>query len=263
MTFSDLIKEIIDSSKDRIKNPISGAYILSFLLWNWRPIALLLFEKATITSKIIIINSEYCNIMAMVGPFLLGVFFTVGIPHIMTLIDVLLVSANKKRLKTIYLAKTDELSEQIKLVVLELELQDKKNRSKTTEDFEQEISTLQNKFEVLSESNKSVVEDYENRLKDLNLILQLSNTEREKEREITNFRILMLNSEFHPQDFDFINNIKIDLKSIYNIPSMPPKIYSFLAKEGFIQTNKSGFNITPTGIQFINFVQKKLNNHEN
>lgn len=263
MTISDLLKEIIDSSKERVKTPISGAYVLSFLLWNWRPITLLIFEKATITEKIIIINSEYCNLMAIIGPLLLSIFFTVGIPHLMTIIDVLLLPAKKKRLKTIYHAKTNELTEQIVLVVKELELQDKKNRSKTTEDFEQQINSLQNRFETLNNSNKSIIEDYETKLQDLNSILQKSNFEREKEKEINDFRILMINNEFNPKDFQFLKNTELTMNDVYGASLVAPKVYSFLIKQEFIVEFNNGFRITQNGISFMKYVKQMVENIEN
>lgn len=262
MTISDLLKEIIDSSKERIKTPISGAYALSFALWNWRPITLLLFEKATITQKIIVINSEYCTKMAIIGPFLLGVFFTVGVPYIMTVIDFLLAPAKKKRLKTIYQTKTNELSEQIELVVKELELQDKKNRSKTTEDFEQQINGLQNRLDTVNNSNKSVTEDYENKIQELTTILQRTNSEREKEKEINDFRILMINSEFHPADFQFVKNIELTTNKVYRDSLMELKVYNYLIKQEYIEKYNNGFRITKKGISFFEFIKQTIENNE-
>ncbi|MBF4487231.1 hypothetical protein [Flavobacterium sp. CSZ] len=262
MTISDLLKEIIDSSKERVKSPISGAYLLSFTLWNWRPIALLLFEKATITQKIIVINSEYCDKMAVFGPFLLGLFFTIGIPYIMTVIDILLVPAKKKRLKTIYQAKTNELTEQIELVAKELELQDKKNRSKTTEDFEQQISELQNRLDTLNNSNKSIIEDYENKINDLTTILQTNNSEKEKEKEINYFTRLMINNEFHPKDFRFVKNTQLTTNDVYGSSLVAPEVYSFLVKQEYIETFNNGFRITKKGIPFLEYVKQIIKSSE-
>lgn len=262
MTISDLLKEIIDSSKERVKTPISGAYALSFVLWNWRPIALLIFEKATVTQKIIIINAEYCNLWAITGPFILCLFFTVGIPYLMTIIDNLLQPAKKKRLKTIYVAKTIELTEQIQLVVKELELQDKKNRSKTTEDFEKQIRGLQNTLDTLKTSNKTIVDNYENKLQELNTVLNSTNIERKKEKEINSFRISMINSEFNPGDFQFVKNTELSPNEIYGTSLIEPKIYSYLIAQNYIEKFKKGFRITKEGIHFLQFVKQTIENND-
>ena len=250
-------------SKERLKTPISGAYVLSFALWNWRPITLLLFEKTTITLKIIIINSEYCNIMAIIGPFILCIIFTVGIPHLMTVIDKWLEPAKKKRLETIYEAKTNELTQQIKLVTKELELQDKKNRSKTTEDLEEQISSLQNRYDTLNSSNKSIIENYESKLQNLNLILQKSNLEREKEKEFNDFRILMINSKFHPKDFQFLKNTDLTIKDVYGTSLIAPEVYNFLLKQEYIEPFNKGFRITEKGLNYMKYVKQMVENNEN
>lgn len=261
MTFSDLLKDIIDSSKDRIKTPISGAYALSFILWNWRPIALLLFENTSITQKIIVINAEYCNVLALIGPLLLGLFFTIGIPYLMTIIDKVLVPAKKIRLKTTYDAKTDEIKEQIDLVDQELKLQDKKNRSKTTEDFENQIGELQKRLDTSIESNKTVVENYEQQIKDLNYIIQKNTLDKENDyefysnqRELTEMTNLMINSDFHPQDFLFAINNPPELGVIYDKSVFSSKVYSFLSKQEFVESFNDGFRYSGSGIKFIKFV---------
>lgn len=262
MTFTDLLKEIIDSSKERIKTPISGAYALSFALWNWRPITLLIFEKTTITQKIIVINAEYCDFWAIVGPFILCLFFTVGIPYLMTIVDTLLQPAKQKRLKTVYLAKTNELTEQIQLVVKELELQDKKNRSKTTEDFEKQISGLQSALDTLKTSNKTIVDNYESKLKELNTVINSTNSQRKKEKEIDNFRISMLNSEFSPGDFQFVKNTDLSNNDVYGTSLVDPKIYSYLIAQNYIAKFKNGFRITKEGLPFLQFVKQTIENND-
>lgn len=52
----DFFQSIIDSSKDRIKNPFIGVYISSFLIYNWRSISIYLFSRKTIECKIEVIN---------------------------------------------------------------------------------------------------------------------------------------------------------------------------------------------------------------
>lgn len=266
MTFSDLLKEIIDSSKERLKTPIAGAYVLSFTLWNWRPIALLLFENATVTQKIIIVNTEYCNLMALIGPLLLGLFFTTGIPYMMVIIDNILQPAKRSRLKTIYKAKTNELDEQIDLVEKELKLQDKKNRSKTTEDFEVQITELQNRLETTNDSHRTVIDGYKQQIKDLTSVIQKNNDDREadynfylNQKELNDFINLMIQSDFHPQDFQFARHRPLDTTTIFdNSIVANTKAYSFLSRREFIETINSGFRYTEKGIRFMTYIKEVL-----
>ncbi|KQO20940.1 hypothetical protein ASF10_15275 [Flavobacterium sp. Leaf82] len=88
MTIADLIKDFIDSTKERLKTPISGAFLWSFIVYNWRPIFLLIFSDTSIENKIVVINYEYCSFWAIFWPLVIATFYTLLIPKIMLLIDI-------------------------------------------------------------------------------------------------------------------------------------------------------------------------------
>jgi hypothetical protein len=80
MTFPDLFKELIDTSRERVKSPVAGTFTLAFIVWNWRPIMTLFFEKISVSDRIFIIDNEYCNWQAIVGPIVLAIVFIVLVP---------------------------------------------------------------------------------------------------------------------------------------------------------------------------------------
>lgn len=265
MTFADLFKDIIDSSKDRVKTPISGSYVLAFVLWNWRPIALLIFEETSITQKIIVINKEYCNVWAILGPLLLGLLFTLGIPYLMALIDLILRPAKKMRLKSVYNSKTDDINEQIELVVKELALQDKRNRSKTTEDFEKQISELQNRIDTNIESHKSIVEGYEHNIKNLNQVIQQANDRKLKEQEIleedereTKKVLNFLSQSYSLSDFEFMKETPADSKNTYSINLLSSKVKKDFLNQDLIAVTPNGFFYTRKGRNVVNHFRKVL-----
>lgn len=45
MTFSELMNSVGDTTKERIASPLTGALIISWLLWNWRIVLVLLSTK--------------------------------------------------------------------------------------------------------------------------------------------------------------------------------------------------------------------------
>lgn len=261
MTFSELLKEIHDSSKERVKTPITGAYIFSFIIWNWRPLVLLIFENATVSEKIIVINNEYCNLMSILGPFFLSLFFTLGIPYLMVIINNILKPAKQSRIESIYQTKTTELNEQIKLVDKELALQDKKTRSKSTEDFENQINEMQKRIDNINESNKVVVEDYENKIKDLTNIIQKNINEKENEinslkiqNEKNEFSKLMIGTNFSVKDFLFVKNISLNPNTLYNKSNISSEVYIFLKNNNFIETFNDRFGYTKKGIRFLQYI---------
>jgi len=176
MTFTELLKSIYDSSKDRMKTPISGAYVLAFVVWNWRPIFLLIFEETSITNKIIVINDKYCNLMAIAGPILLALIFTIGIPYLTVIINRILKDAKKNRIEGIYSDKIDSTNEKIKLAVKELELQDVLSRSREKEEFLIKINELEKQLVSNDESNTMVVHSLNDQITALKNLQKVANT---------------------------------------------------------------------------------------
>lgn len=258
MTIADLLKDILDTSKERVKTPISGAYIFAFIIWNWRPIALLLFEKTTITQKIIVINHEYCNLSAIIYPFLLGLFFTIVIPYLMSIIDIIMKPAKTWRLKNLYDSKKQVLINEILLVDNELELQDKKNRNKEKTDFEQQISELERRIELTNESHKAVVEDYENKLNDL---LNINNSKsRQKKSESkgseTDFAETLIKSGLKSTEIEKIYLLPDSIEQAIEYKKIGYTVINFFKANSFIDDQNNEIHLTELGLNFKNWIKK-------
>lgn len=259
MTIADLLKDIIDTSKERVKTPISGAYIFSFLIWNWRPIALLLFENATITQKIIVINEEYCKPSAIFGPFILGLFFTIVIPYLMSLIDVTLKPAKKWRLENLYDSKKQLLENQILLVDQELELQDKKTRNKEKADFQQQIEELQRRNEMTNETHKAVINDYEKRIDDMLDVINNSNNRSEQSKSKiseTEFAEILISSTLKSTDIEKIYLLPESVEEAIVFKKIGFTVINFLKSKSFIVDTNGEIHLTESGLSFKKWVEK-------
>lgn len=261
MTLADLLKDIIETSKERVKTPISGAYFISFLLWNWRPISLLLFEKTTITQKIVVINAEYCKISAITGPFFLGLFFTVGVPYLMALIDVFLEPAKKWRLQNVYKSKKNVLQNQILLVDKELELQDKKSRNKEKEDFQLQIQDLEKRIESANESHKAIVDSYEKQIAEMVEALNkttITKINRISEGNEIYFVNLLLDSDFSINDFEKIYRLPKSVKEMINFIKIGNNVMNFLKDNNLVeQKGGNQYYLTKIGLEFRNWIEDK------
>lgn len=60
-TFTDLPKNLFDSFKERLGNPICCAFIISWFIVNWRLIVFLILSKLTAIQKIEIIDETYVS----------------------------------------------------------------------------------------------------------------------------------------------------------------------------------------------------------
>lgn len=169
MTLVDLIKSFMDASKELLKSPISGAFICSFIIYNWRPIAILFFSKASIEDKIAIVNQEtYYNKGAIIYPILIALLYTLVIPFVMMGIDYVLTFSKKVRLKRIYKSKEDVIEFKIDLATKILDLKNAESGNKEKQDFLDQI-------EALKESNTQIIETNKNTVAQLTAKLKQSN----------------------------------------------------------------------------------------
>lgn len=177
MTIVDLIKDLIDTSKERLKTPISGAFIWSFVIYNWRPLVELIFSKVSIEDRIYIINQEYCNFWAIVIPFFMALVYTVGVPMLMVKIDSFLSKTKKARITKIYDDKVDDMDGKIRAAKKEFIL-------KNVESGNREVEELTKQIEGLKESNTQMAIAHSNTVTQLNSQLQEANKLNEFMRDI-------------------------------------------------------------------------------
>lgn len=259
MTLSELLKEVYDSSKDRIKTPITGAYTIAFILWNWRPILLLIFENAKISDKIIIINNEYCNLQAILGPLLISLIITIGVPFLMTLIDWSTSSPKKTRLKYVYKTKISDSEYQIDLAKQELILQDIRSGNREKQDLVDKIKQLEHQIIDLNESNKTVVDTYKNQLNDLNETLSSNFKNQISRSSKHNFYENIINEE-NLTEMDLERFARFPKNTNSNIPAINigMKIINVFRKYDFLQTEKGNDNfLNEDGLNFVKWI---LNN---
>jgi len=93
----EFLESLFETSSERIKNPFIGSYITAFLVYNWRPIFLLIFSDAKIEDKIVVINYEYCPKEAILWPLAIALFYILILPYINLLFDYMLSFSNSKK----------------------------------------------------------------------------------------------------------------------------------------------------------------------
>lgn len=58
-TIKEIYLSVKKTSTDRIKSPFYGVFILTWVAFNWQPIAIVLFSKLTMEDRIGFINAIY------------------------------------------------------------------------------------------------------------------------------------------------------------------------------------------------------------
>lgn len=263
MTFVDLIKDFIDTSKERLKTPISGAFIWAFLIWNWRPIVLLLFSEQTIEDRIQIIDQYFCTLSAILGPIGLALFYTIAIPAIMIGVDWVLEPVKKIRIGRIYKSKDFVTDEKIKLARKEFELKNIETGNKQIEDFQRRIRELQDDKEQLIATQEelnisrneavdslrrssTVVTDLEQKIQKLNQI-------NENAYQLTMDLVRVL-SKLNPEEIDSLIAIKESFGDEMLIKTSELTIDKF-RKLGLVAREDGYWNLTNLGSLLINRIE--------
>ena len=192
MTIQDLIKDLIDTSRERLKTPISGAFLWSFLIFNWRPIVLLMFSSASIENRIIVINHEYCNFWAIFFPVFIALFYTILIPKLMLCIDKDLFHTKKERVEKKYDALEYLKDRHILIARKDYEQKSVESGSKEKQDFMDDIASLKETIRQKDESSKEIATSNKNNLDQLTESLKLSNSllEAAESRETQNKQLV-------------------------------------------------------------------------
>ncbi|MFH6937611.1 hypothetical protein [Flavobacterium sp. FlaQc-30] len=172
MDFFEFLKDLNDTAKERLKTPILGAFLLAFIAYNWRPLLLLVLSDASIEDKIVFINKEYCTPWGIIIPLIIATIYTIVVPILSVAIDKLLISTKKGRIKNIYASKTKTVEEKIELAKKEFELKNIETGNKQIEDFQTQISILEQTKDQMNDSHNSIVLDFNKQLSDANVIIQ-------------------------------------------------------------------------------------------
>ncbi len=136
MNIAELLKELFDSYKERLKNPIFGSFLISTVLWNWRPLSILIFSGWSMDARVDYVSDCYLKgYWYWLGPMLVTFTYLVILPHILWGLDLLLRWSKEGR-KTIY-QKGEE-----KDVEHDLKIQDMRARTKELRELNDIIENL-------------------------------------------------------------------------------------------------------------------------
>ena len=259
MTLADLIQNIIDSSKERIKNPIVGAFICSFFVYNWRPFFLLMFSDDKIENRIELINHKYCTSNAVFYPFMVALILTIAIPFLNIVLDAILVFARKQRVKNDYQNQTDVYDERIKLAAKVLEL-------KNAESGNREKQNLLDQIKGLEETNQQITESTKNRINALNLELEKANITisglqdfGDNSFEVRDRVQKIMTGDFSPLELEYLLRFKTVEKGrvIFTTNSYPKGLLEDLLLLNIFRKDDRSYYITDFGKDYFKNLENK------
>lgn len=143
----ELLTTFFETSKERIKNPLIGAFIFSWIAFNWRPILILLFSEKQIEGKLTLIGAEYSSINhALWFPLLAALFYVVILPYFSWLLEFALKKAVEGRGKNLIEQQKNNIIDKQILAIEEIKLEDIKANYREKADLNRHLEDLM--FEV-------------------------------------------------------------------------------------------------------------------
>lgn len=149
----DFIKTILETSKERLKNPFLGTLILSWIAVNWKPVSILFFSKATISEKIDIIEQNYSDLLHNLWiPLIIALSYVLLLPYLMWLLDLFIKKANKERKLLIKYERVQDVKGRQEITLEESKLEEIKSNFLEKQDLFKEIKSLKETISKLTTS---------------------------------------------------------------------------------------------------------------
>lgn len=251
MTFADLFKEMMDTSKERLKTPLTGAFIWAFMCYNWKPLTYLIFSEMNIEEKIYIISKDYSSFERIWHPILFAFLIILFVPVVTVVIEMLMRIVSNQKVSNQFAAKKHKIG-QMKLIAKdEIELKNVQTENKTSQDYINEIQELNSTNENLIqeqkiklETERSLYDELQNQIKQLevrNIELVKSHT---NTVEANNNTIKQLNSQVekaisnyadllkkYKQEFDPNPTNEKDRLELYKVNIIRPRAENLSKKE--------------------------------
>ncbi|MDB4835353.1 hypothetical protein OAH12_02080 [Cyclobacteriaceae bacterium] len=168
----EIVNNIIDATKDRLKNPFIGAYLISWSTWNWKILAYLFFSKETIEERLHSLPSyEYNSWQTWGVPLIITLTYLLGIPYFLWFVEWVIVESKNMRKNMESAHRENVAKNKLKQVKAETALEVAKAEYLKLDD-------LNKKIEALKKENTNLE----------NIISDHESTLRSQHEEITNFK---------------------------------------------------------------------------
>ncbi|MCK7244958.1 hypothetical protein [Enterobacter asburiae] len=174
----DFIKDVIgafrQTSLERVKNPFLGAFVFSWIAFNWQALVILLFSERTIEKRLGIINDHYDIGSFLLGPICTSILITFLLPQINKIITKI---QDKPNSDTIELTLNSKIKiAELQQSIAEIEARKKLADKKEEKYIEESIYRIKEENSKLNEkvlSKELVIKDLNTKLS--NAIIEENN----------------------------------------------------------------------------------------
>lgn len=214
----ELLQSFFKITEDRIKNPFIGAFMTSWLLFNWKPILFLFFSSKNIEQKILYIETSFSDINYIIWlPLLSTIFYVLILPYINLLFDLVLKYSLFKKNISLIEKQTQTIENQKKLAIEEIKLEEAKTEFRERNTHNKLVEELQRKNTVYEDllnsekqKNQKLVDDLKQELKKREDITSVEFKNYEKRYNDSRKEMNLLNEKLFEKD-KLIQELKYNL----------------------------------------------------
>lgn len=196
---------------ERIKSPIVGAFVFSWLFFNWKTILILLFSDSKVEDKIDII-SKYITLESLLYPAIFSIVYSLAIPVISVVVEWCLKKVSINSIELAYAKKNIGLIKKKDSEKLRADADIAYERQKTG--AEKEIQEMRENITKSKEREGILVKERESAINEKNEILKI-NEDLKKETGYLNVAL----SELRKENSKLKSMVEINNNSVEGIES--------------------------------------------
>lgn len=273
----ELLINLFGAVQERVKNRLVGAYVISFIVYNWWPISIFLFSDKIIEDKVTFINSIYNKPRAFVWPLIISSLYIVLLPYLNALFDLIVTKANFLRIKNRSDVKLESLKQSVQIAKKEREVAEERAGTNEIESLRVKLEAKENECVELIKTKEESENNYKAEYKIwsealdskkaevLNANTDIENLKSDLKHYQTVHPLLIregVNSKIDIEMFlkSYLNNGEIiRLKEIADVGGGSPldmpfrnEVNSLLIKANHFEYNRQddNYRITDAGIRF-------------
>ncbi|NEN25361.1 hypothetical protein G3O08_17840 [Cryomorpha ignava] len=213
----EFLQSLFKTTEERIRNPFIGAFMTSWLLFNWKPILYILLSSYAIGNRIEYVEEHFSNYILLFWlPLIAALFYVLVLPYLNLGFDRLLKKSQLKRNLIVIETQKRNIANQIELAIGEIKLEETKTSYRERNSHNQLVEALQKKNRDLEITLDATMEKNNSALEDLKA--EFSNREKIRVDEIKSFErnysesreeIMALNNAMFEKDKQIQNLRKI------------------------------------------------------
>lgn len=152
----DFIQSLFKTTEERVKNPFVGSFLISWIVFNWKPILYLFLSKANIVDKINYIDINFSETSHLLWfPLATTIFYILVLPYISWGNEMLIEYSLQKRSQIFLNKKLRDIDIEDRLAIRNILLEQNKTEVKEKNRHNELIQDLENK-------NKSLIDQIQN-----------------------------------------------------------------------------------------------------